>query len=202
MGDASQRQSSGDRYDVALSFAAEQRAYVEQVAAGCRHHGIRVFYDDYERGHLWGKDLYQHLDHIYSTAARYCVMFVSADYVRKAWTGHEQRSAQERAFREQVEYILPVIFDDTRAPGLPATIGYLDARHTTPDEVVRLIAEKLGHRPTPAAGSPAPVAPRDPAQPTISNSISGHVTGEVIQAGDITTGGGIHLGARNRPPSA
>ena len=42
-------------YDVALSFAGEQRAYVLQVAQGLRTHGVRVFYDDYETGQFVGE---------------------------------------------------------------------------------------------------------------------------------------------------
>src|SRR5689334_15561742 len=52
-------------YDVCLSFAGEQREYVEDVAARLRASGVRVFYDDYEKASLWGKDLYEHLDWIY-----------------------------------------------------------------------------------------------------------------------------------------
>lgn len=57
-------------YDVALSFAGEQRAYVQKVAAALRRRGIRPFYDDYEKATLWGKDLYEHLDWIYQKVAR------------------------------------------------------------------------------------------------------------------------------------
>jgi hypothetical protein len=59
-------------YDVCLSFAGEQRDYVEQVASRLRQEGIRVFYDGYEQVSLWGKDLYEHLDWAYRRAARYC----------------------------------------------------------------------------------------------------------------------------------
>ena len=48
-------------YDVALSFAGEDRIYAEALAGALRHHGIRVFYDKYEKDTLWGKDLYTHL---------------------------------------------------------------------------------------------------------------------------------------------
>lgn len=39
-------------YDVALSFAGEQRVYVQKVAAALRRRGIRPFYDDYEKATL------------------------------------------------------------------------------------------------------------------------------------------------------
>jgi len=49
-------------YDVALSYAGEDRAYVEQIAAQLRQEGIRVFYGEYAAAELWGNDLYVLLD--------------------------------------------------------------------------------------------------------------------------------------------
>ena len=194
---------TGYSYDVALSFAGEQRPYVEGVAEGCRQAGIRVFYDTYEMANLWGKDLYQHLDWVYSAAARYCVVFISDDYVAKAWSTHEQRSAQERAFRQNSEYILPVIFDGTRAPGLPSTVGYVDARAVSPKEVVRLIERKLDDPPrggAPSAGEERVTPTQDDSvDGTVHNWISGVVLGDVIQARDVTARGGLHLGRYPRP---
>jgi hypothetical protein len=97
-------------YDVALSFAGEQRVYVQKVAASLRRRGIRPFYDDYEKATLWGKDLYEHLDWVYQKAARYCVLFASKAYGEKVWTTHERRSAQARALQSNEEYVLPLDF--------------------------------------------------------------------------------------------
>jgi hypothetical protein len=135
-------------YDVCLSFAGEQREYVEQVASRLREEAIRVFYDDYEQASLWGKDLYEHLDWIYSRAARYCVLFASADYARKIWTSHERRSAQARALQDSGTYILPARFDDTEIPGLRPTVAYVDLRRTTSAELAELILKKLNTGPS------------------------------------------------------
>jgi hypothetical protein len=135
---------SAHQYDVCLSFAGEQRNYVEQVAKELVGRGIRVFYDGYEVANLWGKDLFEHLDHVYSKSARYCVIFVSADYARKVWTTHERKSAQERALVENhQDYILPARFDDTELPGLRSTVGYVDLRILRPSELASLIAKKV-----------------------------------------------------------
>ncbi|SRR6266566_6815643 len=134
-------------YDVCLSFAGEQRPYVEEVARILYQQGVRVFYDDYEKADLWGKDLYEHLDWVYQNSARYCVLFASADYARKIWTTHERRSAYARALRESDAYLLPARFDDTEIPGLRPTIGYIDLRVTTPSALAQLITEKLGTEP-------------------------------------------------------
>src|SRR3954465_7598343 len=91
------RDAAAFNYDVCLSFAGEDRPYVSRVAAVLLSRGVRVFYDDYEQVDLWGKDLYVHLDDVYRSAARYCVLFVSKHYASKLWTNHERQSAQARA---------------------------------------------------------------------------------------------------------
>lgn len=132
------------RYDVTFSFAGEDRQTVERLARLLRRNGVRVFYDTWEQADLWGKDLYKHLDEIYRFAARYCMIFVSEHYVKKAWTKHELRSAQARAFEENSEYILPIRMDDTKLPGLPPTIAYIDARTIPLTEVCQMFVSKLG----------------------------------------------------------
>ena len=110
-------------YDVGLSFAGEQREYVSQVASELKSRGIRVFFDDYERDVLWGKDLYAHLSEVYQHMCRFCIIFVSKEYAAKVWPSRERESAQARAISERQEYILPAKFDDIQIPGLLDTVG-------------------------------------------------------------------------------
>ena len=105
-----------------------------------------MFYDEYEQVQLWGKDLYSHLADVYQNAARFCVLFASKNYARKIWTNHERKNAQARALLENREYILPVRFDDTKIPGLPNTVGYIDLRNTNPLQLADLIEKKIGPR--------------------------------------------------------
>ncbi len=142
-------------YDVALSFAGDDRNYVQQVADALRAAGVSVFYDKYEAAKLWGKDLYEHLDEVYRKKARFCVMFLSEAYARKAWPGHERESAQARAFEEHEEYILPARFDDTEIPGIRPTLGYVDLRELMPEQLAELVLEKLGMAAESASASEA-----------------------------------------------
>lgn len=129
---------------MALSFAGEDRSYVDMVAENLKSLGVRVFYDEYEKADLWGKDLYVHLTQIYRTKARYTLMFCSKHYANKLWPNHERKAAQSRAFEESAEYILPAKFDDTEIPGMLHTTGYIDLRKHSPMEVAFLVCEKLG----------------------------------------------------------
>ena len=58
-------------YDVALSFAAEDRQYVEKLANILESKGVSVFYDKFEKLDLWGKDLYSYLNDTYSSKSKY-----------------------------------------------------------------------------------------------------------------------------------
>ena len=130
-------------YDVALSFADEDRIHAKTLAELLQSANVKVFYDSFEQSSLWGEDLYTYLADIYGKKAKYCVMFLSANYKSKLWTSHERKFAQERAFIENRAYILPIKLDDTEIPGIPTTISYLDLRVTPIDEVFRLLIKKL-----------------------------------------------------------
>lgn len=52
------------QYDVALSFAGENREYVEDVAVFLKSRGLSIFYDKFEQADLWGKNLYDHLQDV------------------------------------------------------------------------------------------------------------------------------------------
>ena len=134
------------QYDVALSFAGEDRSYVEEVAQHLKNAGVRVFYDKYEEVELWGKNLYTHLDEIYRRKAHYCIIFISSAYGKKLWTNHERESAQARAFEENEEYILPAKLDDSEIPGVRPTTGYIDLRKKLPHEFAQLIISKVGQK--------------------------------------------------------
>lgn len=135
--------SAGHVYDVALSFAGEDRRTAEGLARLLTSNGWRVFYDSYEEADLLGKDLYQHLQRVYRDLARYCVILISDGYAQKVWPRHELRQAQARAFRENEEYILPLRLSDAELPGLNATTGYLDLRLRSMEEVAVVIQRKL-----------------------------------------------------------
>lgn len=132
-----------ETYQIGLSFAGENREYVDQVFQELTKLGISVFYDNYEQIDLWGKDLYTHLNKVYKSDCQYCIIFISKEYAAKLWTRHELSSAQARAFKENREYILPVRFDSTELPGMNETVSYIDATKYNPRSVAEMAVKKL-----------------------------------------------------------
>ena len=146
----------GSTYEVALSFAGAQRVYVEQVAQTLQNRDIAVFYDEFEKIQLWGKSLAEELQAVYEHRASRVVIFVSKEWVEKAWPRHERQAALSRAVQESSEYILPVRFDDTPVPGLPSDVMYLRAEDYEPAALASMIAEKLGIMPFTGKASDVP----------------------------------------------
>jgi hypothetical protein len=116
-------------FDVAISFAGEDREIARALAEGLHGMGYEVFYDVFRAHDLWGKNLYEYLLSVYRDKAKYCIILLSSHYKSKAWTRLELKGAESRVLSEnESEYILPVRLDDAEIPGLPDTIGYLDLR--------------------------------------------------------------------------
>ncbi len=132
-------------FDIAISYAGEDRSYAEALADVLCNRGVHVFYDKYEKAVLWGKDLYSHLSDLYQNKAQYCVIFISQHYATKVWTKHELKAAQARALNEKKEYILPVRLDETEIPGILPTTAYLTWERETIESIVNAILTKLGN---------------------------------------------------------
>ena len=52
-----------------------------------------MFYDEFFKHELWGKDLFQYLASIYRDKAKFCLVFVSNAYKNKVWPKHQLRQA-------------------------------------------------------------------------------------------------------------
>jgi hypothetical protein len=132
------------KYDLAISFAGEQRSLADSFANRLDAAGYSIFYDMFHSADLWGRDLTLKLSDIYAKEARYCLILLSYEYVDKAWTNFERQNAISRFIREKEAYILCLKIDDVQLPGLPDVIGYLDFRKFDEDAVYKLLLQKLG----------------------------------------------------------
>ena len=139
------KEITGENYDfdVALSFAGEDRKKAEELAHALKLREVKVFYDAFQKAELWGQDLYAYLSDLYRLRSRYCVMFISRNYAEKLWTNHERKAAQERAFKENQTYILPIRVDDTDIPGVLSTVGYVNWNNESVETIADMIKYKI-----------------------------------------------------------
>ena len=133
------------QYDVALSFAGEDRSFAKAICVALKREGIKVFYDKDEDVNLWGKDLATRLKEVYCDDSQYCIIILSDSYVNKKWPRLELQHAIRRSIEQKGEdYILPVCLDgfSNEVPGMP-TIGYIPVESTNPKKVVNKFLQKI-----------------------------------------------------------
>jgi hypothetical protein len=140
----------GYDYDVALSYAGEDRERADQLAFALKRRGARVFYDKDDAARLWGENLYTHLTDLYQNRARYCVALLSRHYAEKPWALRELAAAQARAFRQREPYLLPVRLDDAEIPGVLPTESFVSWSGDSSDTIAELVLARL-HGGEPAA---------------------------------------------------
>ena len=77
------------KYEVALSFAGENRDFAEAVATMLKSQDVEVFYDEFNVAELWGEDLPIKFREVYFTDSRYCLIILSDPLYREnvAYTG-------------------------------------------------------------------------------------------------------------------
>lgn len=131
------------KFDVAFSFAGEQREYVEKVASYVENQSnLSVFYDFNYEIDMWGTNLVDYFKEIFEKKANYCVMFVSKDYSEKTWPNFERQVIQARSLFQD-GYLLPVRFDDAPIKGEVPTVKYLNIKEMEPEELGEKIIKKV-----------------------------------------------------------
>ena len=135
--------NNGYEYDIAISFAGEQRSIAENIVQELNLLNIKTYYDNDDIINMWGKNLTEHFQSIFRDKSRYCVMLISTEYINKSWTNHERRSALDRQMRDVAEYILPIKIDDIEIPGLPSSTCYIKYEDHNEKEIAKIIKEKM-----------------------------------------------------------
>ena len=171
------RESAADvqskRFRVALSFAGEQRAFVEGVA-GHLTTGLgegRVFYDRYYTAKLARFNFNTYLTNIYLNESDLIVVFLSADYEQKDWCGLEWRVVLDLSKRRHDADIMPFTFNGVIPLGMLSIDGYIAIEEKTPQDVARLILERLGASPRPSARGPQNI-PRSGAAAFVGRAVA------------------------------
>ncbi|MGW7041909.1 TIR domain-containing protein [Streptomyces avermitilis] len=94
-------------YDVALSYASEERAYVESLFTVLAQLGYAVFYDFNEQDRLLGAQVDNFLEAIFTRESRFVVVVLSNDFGRRRPHVFEAEIIQEKVPQER---ILPIYY--------------------------------------------------------------------------------------------
>jgi len=141
-------------FDVAVTFAGEDKAIAEELAVQLASRKWSVFLDSYTPDQPWARDVLDHLVNLYARKARYCVLLISCHYPLKSWTKSERRQVQERGFRDVEEYLLPFPLDDTIVPGLEEIARDREMHLSSIERIAELLNHKLAGNPRPSVSPP------------------------------------------------
>jgi hypothetical protein len=134
-------------YDVAVSFAGAQRAYVEKFVEACRRRGLAVFYDRDMTVAYWGSNSIREFRRIYGgSAARFVMPFISAEYLDTPYPQDEFAAAVEQVLRRDGRtYLLPVVVGEVAIPPelLSPAIVWLRADDHTPAQLAEKTAQRV-----------------------------------------------------------
>ena len=86
-------------YDLAISFATENRMIAKEIALALRSNEYKIFYDEFEMHMLWGEDLSIQLPCRYNNAT-YCLILLSKYYLNKMWTNIELKIIISKYIRD------------------------------------------------------------------------------------------------------
>lgn len=108
-------------YDIALSFAGEERDVASLLFEKLSKEEISVFYDKNEQHRILAEDVEEYLGPIYRSEARFILVLLSKNYPRKIWTKYESDQFKDRFNGEIIPVwfsdVLPGMFDKTSSVG-------------------------------------------------------------------------------------
>lgn len=142
-----------DRFQVAFSFAGEQRELVRAIAGAVEVRlGVgSVFLDEWYEYYLAGDDADLKLQTIYAERCALAVVCVSARYGGKPWTRAEHAAIRARIMQARTaedprarDGVLPIRVGDGEVPGILFNTIVPDVRARPAEQTAELIVERLG----------------------------------------------------------
>jgi hypothetical protein len=135
-------QSKGYDYDLAFSFAGENR-HIAKELSDLLSKKATVFYDDDFIAQLVGRVLTEEFKKIYGERSRYFIVIISEYYPFKDWTQFELAIGVKESKKRKEEFLIPIRLDDTIILGITNTIGHLDLRKISIDKAAEILLAKL-----------------------------------------------------------
>lgn len=131
------------RWDVAVSYASEDKEAAEAVARRLHEDGFSVFYAAYERHHFFGQELGVSLAQVYGELALMVVAVVSSRFFEKPYPLLEFRTALKRQTEASITRLVIVRLDDAALPPDADSARVITASRREPGQAARTIAAIL-----------------------------------------------------------
>lgn len=134
-------------FDIAISFAGENRSLAKHIAEQLLSLDVQVFYDENFEANYLGKAWTKEFARIFGTASRYVVCLLDVHHQEKIWPTFEREVFAPRVQRGEV---IPVFLDDTPFVGIPQDVVGINFKDPSEgwqqradDRIVMKIIDKL-----------------------------------------------------------
>ena len=132
------------KYDVAISFAEEDKEIAERIAKSCEKLGLKPYFYEDESAENWGENLFNIIVNRYRDTARFALILISQHYIKKRWANIERQIIQGVTREQDTAYLLPLRLDNTDLPGLTDNTLFMDWRENqNPEKVAESIKLKI-----------------------------------------------------------
>lgn len=130
-------------YDVFISHAHSDAAYVDELVVALEQAGVRVWHD---RGALrLSEDFSSALEQALEESP-YFVLVISPDYLASQWCNFEMGVVLGRKLTQEAGRVIPLYLRPVDPAKLPASINqlqWLSARQLSVKQVARILAEVI-----------------------------------------------------------
>ena len=132
-------------FDVALSFAEEDRNVAAGINDCLSFLGVKTYYYPDHPEENWGNPLKTRLPELYEYEARIGLVLLSSSYTQKEYTRIEFNALNRRRRNNRGDFLLILRLDHTSSqelPNVPKDLTYLDWKYN-PRKISELILKKL-----------------------------------------------------------
>jgi len=130
------------KYEIAFSYASEQKALVKKLSDKLIKLGVSVFADYLEPERFWGSFLPEELRKVYYEESKIILIFLSREYRDKAYTSFEGRIAAEKSLKN--EHFLIIKTDDVDLSWLNTAQGFIKWADYSVEQIANMLMKKLG----------------------------------------------------------
>lgn len=137
-------------FDVAISFAGENRELAREIAGRLKELDVSVFFDENFETQYLGKRLGDEFERVFSTGSRFVLCLLDGHHRKKVWPTFERDTFAPRVKAHEV---IPVYLDDTKFPGIPDDVrgirfpydaGNDEWRTRIDDQIVLPLIDRIG----------------------------------------------------------
>jgi hypothetical protein len=120
-------------YDLAISFAGENRDLAKRFAEKIEIFDVSVFFDELYEANLLGRALTKQFTRIFNTDSQFVLVLLDVNHKEKVWPTFERETFKKRVADEAV---IPVYVDNTVFLGIPEDIYGIDLRNGISDDII------------------------------------------------------------------